>query len=152
MGLMLMAKATGPHLVECYLCGHRFEVGARTMSTNCPGCNKPVIVEDVVVKGYKPVKRLQTCGRLVIQRGGRVVAERIEAHKGIECNGALHGEALSGGPVLLGAKAEWKGDCRAPVLRIKKGAVILAGRFCVPEDPLQLSDLHEQNARRLTEP
>lgn len=146
-----MAKAAGPRLVECYLCGHRFEVGARTMSTSCPNCNKPVIVEDVVVKGYKPVKRLQTCGRLIIRRGGRVVADRIEAHDGIECNGALHGEAFSGGPVMLGAKSEWKGNCRAPVLRIKKGAIILSGRFCVPDDPLRLADLHAQNDRRRAE-
>ncbi len=143
-----MAKHLGPRTVECYLCRHHFEVGGRAMSVSCPKCHKPVIVEDVVVKNYKPVKTIQTCGRLIIQRNGRVSAKTVEAHLGIEVTGALHANALSGGPVVIGAKAEWKGDCRAPSLSMKRGARVIGGRFHIPDDPLNLAELHRANARR----
>jgi hypothetical protein len=132
----VMAKNPPPRTVLCYYCRHRFEVGGRAMSVSCPGCNKPVIVEDVIVKNYKPVKSLQTCGMLIIRRGGRVAATEVEAQQGVMCDGALAGNVVSGGPVTLGAKAEWKGDLRAPSLVVKGGARILGGYFDIPRNPL----------------
>ncbi len=142
-----MAKRLGPRTVECYLCRHHFQVGSKAMSVSCPNCHKPVIVEDVVVKNYKPVKMLQTCGKLIVQRNGRVSAETVEAHLGVEVTGALHANVLSGGPVVIGAKAEWKGDCRAPSVTMKAGARVLAGQFNIPEDPLSMAQLHAENAK-----
>ncbi len=131
-----MAKTLPPRSVLCYHCRHRFDVGGRAMSVSCPGCNKPLIVEDVIVKTYKPVKTLQTCGMLIVRRGGRVAATHVEAQSGIDCQGAIWASVVSGGRVHIGPKGEWKGDLRAPALSVKAGARILGGRFSIPDDPL----------------
>ncbi len=102
------------------------------MSTSCPGCHKPVIVQDVVVTGLKTTGKLQTCGRVVIKTRGRVIAGLIEAQQGVEVWGALNGNVTSGGPVVIGPKARWKGDCRAPTLRVDLGARIENGFFEIP--------------------
>lgn len=108
------------------------------MSVPCPACNKSVLIEDVVVSSYKGVLSVETCGKLIIRRRGRVVAQhRVVAHEGIEVEGELDcRQVLSGGLVRLGAKAEWRGDLRAPALAVAAGAKIRASHFRVPDDPL----------------
>ena len=103
------AKASAKREVRCYLCGYRFQVSTRTMSTTCPGCNRPIKVEDVIVKSYLPVNDLQTCGKIKIARRGRVVAKRIQSGDGIECLGTLEGAVETDGDMTLGPKAAWKG-------------------------------------------
>lgn len=104
----------------------------------CPGCNKPVLVEDIVVKSYKGVISVETCGRLIIHKRGRVVAQqRVVAHEGIEVLGALEGkQILSGGPVHIGPKGKWSGDLKAPALSVEEGAVVRPSHFTIPADPL----------------
>ena len=102
------------------------------MSTSCPGCNKPVIVQDVIVKGLTTTQKLQTCGRVIIKPRGRVIAGLIEAQQGMEVLGVLHGNVTSAGPVVIGPKARWKGNCRAPTLEVKLGARIESGFFEIP--------------------
>lgn len=137
-----MTRSSGLHPVQCYHCQVRFEVGQRARSTSCPGCFKPVIVEDIVVKKLKPVQRVQTCGRVIVHRSGRIIAERIEAHGGIECLGAIDAATvLAGGHVLIGPRANWKGDLCSPSIEVKGGARIARGYFVVPDDPLHLADL-----------
>ncbi|MFG0328838.1 MAG: hypothetical protein ACF8PN_02960 [Phycisphaerales bacterium] len=134
-----MAKPIRTRTVYCYNCGHPIEVGRRTMSTSCPGCSKPVIVEDIVVKSYKGVMAVETCGKLVVSKRGHVVAKkRVIAHGGIEVDGKLQcGEAIAAGPVRLGGKSEWKGNLRATSLKIELGAKIHGGLFQIPVDPLE---------------
>lgn len=140
-----MARHPGPRTVQCYHCRHRFEVGGRAQSTSCPGCNKPLIVGDIIVKQLKgPLKELRTCGKLQVQKRGRVIAEHIEVHGGIENLGVIDArDVLSGRLVTLGAKSRFKGDLTAPGLIIKSGARVDRGYFAVPEDPLALEDLPE---------
>ncbi len=137
-----MARHSGPRLVQCYLCGHRFEVGGRAQSTSCPGCYKPVQVGDVVVSGQRgPIRELRTCGRVTIKKRGRLMAESIEAHGGIDCQGVVTARrVLSGKTVELGAKSQWQGDLTAPNVAMKLGARVL-GMFEVPADPRGLGDL-----------
>jgi cytoskeletal protein CcmA (bactofilin family) len=142
-----MAKR-GPHVVQCYHCQHRFEVGGKAQSTSCPRCHKPLIVEDVIVKQLRVVSKLQTTGKLVIQKKGRVIAKSVvTANEGIQVVGNLDAnEVLSGGPVVIGPRATWKGSLTAPSIEVKPGAKVLGGNFHVPADPLEVSDLNEQNA------
>jgi len=100
--------------VQCYHCRHRFEVSRQTLTTVCPKCSKSLTVEDVVIKTAHGVRKIQTCGRLVVQKKGHVIAQLIEAHDGVEVEGILEGKVISGGPVRIGPKASWKGDCSAP--------------------------------------
>jgi hypothetical protein len=136
-----MAKSSAPRTVQCYLCRHRFEVSGRAMTTSCPGCNKPLLVDDVIVKGIEAVRKLQTCGRIVIQKKGHVMAQLVEAHGGIEVEGILEANVISGGHVRIGAKARWKGDCHAPSFEIEPGGCIAGGYFVIPDDSLGLSTL-----------
>ena len=81
----------------------------RTMSTTCPGCNRAIKVEDIVVKSYIPVIDLQTCGMIRIAKHGRVAARRIQGGAGIICEGTMEGTIETDGDVRLGPKASWKG-------------------------------------------
>lgn len=115
--------------VQCYHCRQTFDVGARAMTITCPKCFKRVQVQDVVVKEAQGLKRLQTCGKIIIERKGRVIADLVEAHEGIEVKGILQAAVVAGGPVVLRSKSKWKGDCRAPELHIDEGASIQSGFF-----------------------
>ena len=138
-----MTNKAAPRIVQCYHCRHRFEVSRKTESTTCPGCNQRVIVGDVVVAELRPVRLVQTCGKIIIRKKARVNAELVEAHQGIELFGALQANVLSGGLVLIGAEARWNGDCRAPSVEIRPGARIEGGTFHVPDDSLGLSDMRD---------
>lgn len=117
--------------VCCYLCGRRFDVPARAMSTSCPGCHRAIRIEDVVVRTYVPTQEMQTCGSIVVERKGRVAARRITAGVALRCDGTIDGAVECTGPVVLGAHAAWKGQSlRSPALRIDDGATLI-GHVCV---------------------
>src|SRR4051812_5285832 len=102
-----MAKASGPsppkRRVQCYHCKHRFEVGAQTKTSSCPKCSKQLLVEDVIVKTIHSVSKIQTCGRLVVEKKGRVIAKFVEAHGGVFVEGTMEANVVSGGLVTIGA-------------------------------------------------
>jgi hypothetical protein len=131
--------------VQCYLCARRFDISAIAATVSCPGCFKPLLVEDVVVKSYQAVKKIQTCGRLTVQKRGRVVAELVEAHEGVEVLGIMHANVVSGRSVRIGPRAEWKGDLRCPAVQIDPSANILGGYFVIPDRTLGLEDLPARN-------
>jgi len=132
-----MAQPTSPRTVQCYHCGRQLEVGARAMTTSCPGCSQRLRIEDVIVKTLEQVRKIQTCGRVVVHAGARVFAQSVEAQEGVEVDGVMEASVISRGPVRIGSKATWKGDCRAPSVRIEAGSTILAGFFSVPDTNLQ---------------
>ena len=136
-----MAKAASQRTIQCYHCRHRFEVSSKAMSITCPKCAKPLVIEDVVIKTAHNVRKIQTCGKLIVEKKGRVVAQSVEAQGGVEVEGDLEAKVQSGGPVRIGAKAQWKGDCSAPSLAIELGGRIEKGYFVVPEDALGVGDM-----------
>ena|ERR1051326_2142584 len=124
-----MAKPIIPRTVRCYHCRHQFEVSPQTMTTVCPKCSKPLTVEDVVIKTAHSVRKIQTCGRLIVQKKGRVIAQTVEAHGGVEVEGILEAKVISGGRVKIGPKGSWRGDCSAPSLEVDEGGRIEGGFF-----------------------
>jgi hypothetical protein len=140
-----MAKAPPPpsarRPVQCYHCRHRFEVSRQTMTSSCPKCSRALTVEDVVIKNAYSVRKIQTCGKLIVQKKGRVIAQHVEAHGGVEVEGILEANVQSGGPVRIGAKAHWKGDLSAPCVEVKAGGRIDRGYFVIPQDPLGVADM-----------
>ena len=125
-------------------------VGGRAMSIPCPNCNKPVLIEDVIVKGYKGVISLETCGKLIVARRGRVVAQqRIVAHGGIEVEGTVEGpQVYSGGTVRIGPKGTWKGDLKAPALEVQDGAKIRSSHFTIPYPAAKRPAAQKTSTRR----
>jgi len=129
---MAKAKKAVRRTIRCYLCGHRFEVSTRTMSTTCPNCHKPIKVEDLRVKTYLPVNEVQTCGSITITRRGRVAARLIQSGQDITCDGTMEGRVEADGDVTLGSKAAWKGKAlQSRTLEVKDGAM-LNGQVTVP--------------------
>ncbi len=125
-------KPSAKRKIRCYLCGRGFEVSTKTMSTTCPGCNRAIKIEDVLVKSYVPVNELQTCGRIKITKRGRVAARQIQSGEGIECEGSIDGNVETEGEVKLGPKAVWRGRIlQSRSLAIADGAR-LEGDVIVP--------------------
>jgi cytoskeletal protein CcmA (bactofilin family) len=127
-------KPASPRSVRCYHCGHRFDVSARAMTGSCPKCYAKLMLDDIVIKNTQSYRKLQTCGRLVVEARGRVIADLVEAEEGVQVVGKLEAKAYRGGPVTIGAKAIWKGDCEAPSLVIEFGAQVIGGYFVIPAD------------------
>lgn len=92
-----MPAETAQRSVQCYHCRRRFEVGVRAVTVSCPGCHKRLVIEDLVIKNAQAYTKLQTCGRVVVQRRGHVMASLVEAHAGIEVLGVLEANAVTGG-------------------------------------------------------
>lgn len=128
-----MARVLPPKTVQCYHCAHRFEVGGRAQSTSCPGCNKPVMVADQVIdKQRGPIRELKTCGKVTIKKRGRLICHHIVAHNGLECEGIVDAKTvISGMPVILGKKSNFKGDLTAPSVNIIEGAQIQPSLFAI---------------------
>src|SRR5262249_28266462 len=114
-----------------------------TMTTSCPACSKALLVDDVVVKTVQSVRKIQTCGRLGVHKKGRVIAQTGEAHQGVEVEGIMEANVLSGGPVRIRPTAQWEGDCHAPSVSIEEGCRITGGHFLVPDHSLGVEDLLE---------
>ncbi len=139
-----MARYTGPRTVQCYHCRHRFDVGGRAQSTSCPGCYKPVIVNDIVVETLKLVTEVRTCGHIHVKKKGRIGAKLVEAHAGITNEGTIDAKEVRAGLRLtLGPKSHYKADTVTTALSlvIEEGAIISPSLFDVPNDALGLSTL-----------
>jgi len=135
-----MAKAPSQRPVQCYHCRHRFDVGAMTQSTVCPACNKSLVVQDVVINTLKAVRKIQTCGKVIVQKKGHVIATLVEANEGVEVDGVMDGAVVTQGAVRLGKTAHWKGDCRAPSLAVELGCVVTSGYFEIHKDLAVIPD------------
>ncbi len=140
-----MAKRSEIRTVQCYHCGHRFDVSGMAESTSCPGCNKPLFVGDIDIKGQRgPIRELRTCGSITIGKKGRLICEFIEAHGGIDCVGIIDSKrVLSGGRVHLGPKTQFRGALIAPSVVIDDGCKITLSGFEVPASALD-RDAEEQ--------
>jgi len=107
------------------------------MTTSCPKCARGLNVEDIVIKVAYAVRKIQTCGKLVVEKKGRVSAHSIEAHGGIDVEGTLEANVVSRGHVRIGPKATWKGDLAAPTLLVELGGQIARGYFAIEPQPVE---------------
>ncbi|MCH7592609.1 MAG: polymer-forming cytoskeletal protein [Planctomycetes bacterium] len=108
--------------VVCTNCEHVNEVPTRAMSVFCPQCKKRLILENYKIKGYYAVNDFATCGDIVVERRGFVVAPiKVE---NLTVKGKLQGQVTARGKVSIGKTGWFKGDVVAPRLQIKSGAVV----------------------------
>ncbi|MBA4029210.1 MAG: hypothetical protein C0475_08795 [Planctomyces sp.] len=99
------------------------------MVLTCPRCYQRVRVEDVVVDQELYTPRIETCGRVVIRRRGRVVADTVRAAMGVEVLGKMEARSVAAPNVYIGPGAAWTGDCSAHRIVVETGANIFGGRF-----------------------
>jgi len=101
-----------------------------------------MVGDETITKLRGPLKELRTCGRIVVTKRGRLIAETIEAHDGIDCQGIIDAKyVLSGDTVTLGPKCDYHGDLTAPAVIMEKGAKVKHSLFAVPDDPLGLTKI-----------
>ncbi len=139
-----MAKSKGPRRVQCYHCGHRFEVSGMAQSTSCAGCNKSLIVHDIHVKGralHGPTKDTKTCGKVIVDKNARMISDTIVAHGGVDCMGTIDSKKqIITSHFHLGPKARFKGNVAALTAKVELGAQV-QGEFRIPDDPQNLDEL-----------
>lgn len=92
------------------------------MSVVCPHCNKRLIIEDYRIKSYHAVRQLATCGDIVVERRGSVVA-MIKAGN-LTVKGDVKGNVIARGRVSIDKTGSLIGDVQAAVLSVKDGGVL----------------------------
>lgn len=108
--------------VVCMYCDVECEVAARAMSVFCPHCKKRLILEDFKIKSYHAVREFFTCGKVIIEKKGHVVA-LIKVGQ-ITIKGKVQGQVASRGTAVISKTGSLKGGITAPALRIEQGAVL----------------------------
>lgn len=114
---------------RCFACGGDFVASTRAVSARCPHCGRSVALQDIVITGPRWMGTVQTCGRVIVERKGKLVASLVETGAGVAVLGAIEARVVSQGFVLLGAKGKWKGDCRAVTILMEPGAQVDGGKF-----------------------
>ena len=107
--------------VVCTHCQHATGVALRAMSVFCPHCNKRLILEDYKIDSYYAVREFSTCGDVVVEKKGHVVAP-IKAGN-LTVKGKVQGSVTVRGQVEIKKTGWFKGDLEAPCLVIEGGAV-----------------------------
>lgn len=123
MGILKSTKQTARRTVTCTHCGGQSEVGQKAMSVFCPHCRKRLIIQDFKIKTYHSASEFSTCGSLVVERKGHVVAPIIVG--ALTVKGKVQGRVTSRGLVLIGKTGWLKGELHAPQLRVEPGGVII---------------------------
>lgn len=105
------------------------------MSSSCPHCHRQLAIADIVVRSRHWGSRLQTCGKILLDRKADVRVNLLTAGGGVEVHGSIRGKIVSFGPVTLGETATIDGDLQAPAVYVSPGATILGGKFAIAPLP-----------------
>jgi hypothetical protein len=108
--------------VLCTYCGRPTEVARRAMSVFCPHCKKRLILEDFKIRSYYAVREFYTCGDIVVERKGHVVAPIRVGN--LTVKGKVQGDVTARGTVTIGKTGWFKGRLEAPHLHLETGAVL----------------------------
>ena len=108
--------------VFCTNCDQPTEVPRRAMSIFCPHCKQRLILEDYRIKSYYAVRNFSTCGDIVVEQKGHVVAPIKVGN--LTVKGKVQGHVTARGMVSIGKTGWFKGEIEAPCLHIESGAVL----------------------------
>ena len=108
--------------VVCTHCGLPSKAAQRAMSVFCPHCKKRLILEDYKIRSYYAVREFFTCGDIVVERRGHVVAPiRVGS---LIVKGKVQGHVPARNQVTIAKTGFFKGELEAPILRIEAGATL----------------------------
>lgn len=108
--------------VVCTHCGSPTEVARRAMSVFCPHCKQRLILEDFKIRSYYAVRDFSTCGDIVVERKGHVVAPIKVGN--LIVKGKVQGQVTARGKVSIAKTGSFKGEIQAPCLDVENGAVL----------------------------
>ncbi len=116
------ARRASVKQVVCTHCERPIEVSRRAMSVFCPHCKKRLILEDFKIRTYYAVREFATCGDIVVERKGHVVAPIKVGN--LTVKGKVQGNVTVRGKVVISKTGWFKGEIKAPSLNIENGAVV----------------------------
>ena len=120
MPLLTTQPTTDAKTVICTHCSGVSEAGQRAMSVFCPHCHKRVILENYKIRSYYGVTEFATCGDIVVERRGHVVAPIKVSN--LTVKGKVQGRVTARGYVKLGKTGYLKGNVDASALIVESGA------------------------------
>ena len=116
-------------VILCTYCDQPQPVGRKAKTITCRHCYKRLDLEDANIKHYDARRALETCGTILVDKSGTVVAAKVHC-AALTVRGKIKGNVFSRGPVHVAAGAELKGDVTAPAVAIDAGAV-LQGHYAI---------------------
>jgi len=132
MSLSTPTSSDDKQTIVCLYCHKPQEIARRAMQITCKHCYKSLRIEDVLIKQYEARRSIDTCGTVIVERKGNVVADRILCG-GLIVRGKVKSRVDSRGTVLVGPEADLIGDVTAPALAVGAGAV-LNGHYAIGEN------------------
>ncbi len=118
--------------IVCLYCEKPQEVSRKALQLTCKHCYKSLRVEDILIKSYEARRSIDTCGMVVVEKRGQVVADKILCG-GLIVRGKVKATVTSRGSVLVGPEADLIGDVNAPALAVGAGAVLNGFYRIVPK-------------------
>ena len=109
--------------VCCTYCGEPIEVSRKALSVFCPHCQKRVVCEDYTIKSYHAVRSFATCGDIVVEKKGHVVAP-IRAESLI-VRGRVRGNVQVKSVVKIERTGRIEGNVEAPRLVMRDGGTLI---------------------------
>jgi len=109
--------------VSCIHCSRPIQVSVKTMSIFCPHCNKRVVCEDYTIRSYHAVRSVSTCGNIIVERKGHVVAP-IRAESLI-VRGLVRGSVVARNVVQIESTGTIQGNVEAPNLIVRDGGKLI---------------------------
>lgn len=118
--LRLFSPKKPPRPVTCFTCGHSYTAIAEAQSSQCPKCSSYVSLLDYEIN--EPWnRRIQTCGDVVIQKGGIVSGVTLQCHN-LTVLGELAGSVDCTGDLVIRSHGKIIGKVNCRELRVEKGA------------------------------
>lgn len=108
--------------VVCTHCEHPSDVALRAMSVFCPHCKQRLILEDFKIRSYYAVRDFSTCGDIIVERKGHVVAPIKVGN--LIVKGKVQGHVTARGKVSISKTGSFKGNLEAPSIHVENGAVV----------------------------
>lgn len=122
--------------VRCIHCASPFVVPGQAEVLTCPRCSKRVRVDDIEITSSATDGRVETCGSIIIRRGGMYRTETLKAGMGMLVEGEVHTVAAAAPIVVIADGAVWRGDLQTAKLDLHPTAEIKGGKFRVRADKL----------------
>ena len=122
MALVARRRVAESLHVACTYCGQPNEVSSKAMSVVCAHCRKRLVTENFKIDSYYAVREFFTCGEIVVEKSGHVVAP-MKAGR-LTVKGKVQGRVTSRGPVCISKGGQFRGDIEAPSLVVEGGGII----------------------------
>jgi cytoskeletal protein CcmA (bactofilin family)/predicted Zn-ribbon and HTH transcriptional regulator len=118
--MRLFRRTRPPRPVTCFSCGYAYTAIAEAQSSQCPKCSGYVSLLDYEISEHWN-RRIQTCGNVIIQKGGIVSGVTIQCHT-LTVLGELAGSVDCTGDLIIRSHGKIIGKVHCQNLRVEKGA------------------------------